>query len=293
MNVEPRRTHVSTEVRTHPGVLQISASNKIRRAVNIDVSWAGRLVESYQLQKNPTVIHSNLKVTTDLINSLAANFESNANNFLWRDVAVELVRPFFQKFRVSDNLKKVEPSKLLDFIDVSKASNELTSWRIAVITKDKANNFYDLNSTNGITKVGCVIRSQAKDKNDDLNLHLIKNHIIRPNDEFFDLSKEDYAMALARTIEFTAKQGKEYKYTFPKGEIVRNEFRDPRNPLLMIYFIDAEGAGMPAGSEPLIGFAVSFPKSRFNTTVRYAIHKQLLPLFDNDENIEEIPDEED
>ena len=32
-------------VRTHPGVLQISASNKIRRAVNVDISWAGRLVE--------------------------------------------------------------------------------------------------------------------------------------------------------------------------------------------------------------------------------------------------------
>jgi hypothetical protein len=48
------------KVRTHPGVLQISASNKIRRAVTVDVSWAGRLVESYQLQKNPVVIENNL-----------------------------------------------------------------------------------------------------------------------------------------------------------------------------------------------------------------------------------------
>jgi len=278
-------------VRTHPGVLQISASNKIRRAVNVEISWAGRLVESYQLQKNPSIINSNLRVTTDLINSLSNSFEHNSNNFLWRDVAVELVRPFFQRFRVSDNLKKVEPSKLLDFIDASAASNELRSWRIAVITKDTADVFYPLNSTNGIAQVGCVIRSHDKTKNDILNLHLIKNHIIRPNDEFFDLSKEDYAAALARTIEYTQRQGKEYKYNFPKGEIVRNEFR--KNPLLMIYFIDAERAGMPIGSEPMIGFAISFPKSRFNTTVRYAIHQQLLPLFNIDDNIEEIPDDED
>ena len=278
-------------VRTHPGVLQISASNKIRRAVNVEISWSGRLVESYQLQKNPTVISSNLKVTTDLINSLSNSFETESNNFLWRNVPVELVRPFFQKFRVSDNLKKVEPSKLLDFIDVSAASNELTSWRIALITKSKADTFYNLNSTNGIERVGCVIRSNA-DKNDENNLNLIKNHIIRPNDEFFDLSKEEYDKALARTIQFIAKQGKEYKYTFPKGEIVRNEFRDPRNPLLMLYFIDAEKAGMPSGSEPIIGFAVSFPKSRFNPTVRYAVHQQLLPLFNIDDNVEEIPDDE-
>jgi len=277
-------------VRTHPGVLQISASNKIRRAVNVEISWAGRLVESYQLQKNPDVINSNLKVTTDLINSMPDNFECNANNFLWRDVAVELVRPFFQRFRVSDNLKKVEPSKLLDFIDASAASNELRSWRIAVITKDTADVFYPLNSTNGIAKVGCVIRSHDKTKDDAQNLHLIKNHIIRPMDEFFDLSKEDYTAALARTIELAERQGKEYKYNFPKGEIVRNEFR--KNPLLLIYFVDAGKAGMPAGSEPMIGFAVSFPKSRLNTKVRYAIHQQLLPSYNINDNEEEIPNDE-
>jgi hypothetical protein len=277
-------------VRTHPGVLQISASNKIRRAVNVEISWAGRLVESYQLQKNPAFISSNLKITKELINSLSKDFERNSNNFLWRNVPVDLVKPFFQRFRVSDNLKKVEPSKLLDFINVSNASNELMNWRIAVITKDTAETFYDLNSTNGITQVGCVVRSHDKTKNDTQNLHLIKNHIIRPNDEFFDLSKEDYAAALARTIEYTQRQGKEYKYNFPKGEIVRNEFR--KNALLMIYFIDAEKAGMPAGSEPMIGFAVSFPRSRFNATVRYAIHQQLLPLFNIDDNVEDIPDDE-
>jgi len=277
-------------VRTHPGVLQISASNKIRRAVNVEISWAGRLVESYQLQKNPTIINSNLRITTELINSLPNNFERNFNNYLWYDVPVDLVKPFFNKFRVSANLKKVEPIKLLDFINASNGSNELTSWRVAVITKEAAENFYDLKSINGITKVGCVIRSHSKDKNDELNLHLIKNHIIRPNDEFFDLSKDDYEAALARTIDYYTRQGKEYKYNFPKGEIVRNEFR--KHPLLMIYFIDAEGAGMSAGSEPIIGFAVSFPKSRFNTTVQYAIHEQLLSFFNIDDNVEDIPDDE-
>ncbi len=35
------------KVRTHPGVLQISASNKLRSAVTVEISWSGRLVESY------------------------------------------------------------------------------------------------------------------------------------------------------------------------------------------------------------------------------------------------------
>jgi hypothetical protein len=38
------------KVRTHPGVLQISATNKMRSAITVQISWAGRLVESYEFQ---------------------------------------------------------------------------------------------------------------------------------------------------------------------------------------------------------------------------------------------------
>jgi hypothetical protein len=283
------------KVRTHPGVLQISASNKIRRAVNVDVSWSGRLVESYQLQKNPKTIHLNLDATKSLINSLSSNFKTESNHFLWKDIPVDLIRPFFQKFRVSENLKKVEPAKLLDYIDISVKSNELTNWNVALVTKRNAYNSYPLNSQNGINEVGCVIRSNDKNKNDENNLHIIKNHIIRPKDEFFDLSTETYIKALERTKAFVSKhnQGDEYKNDFPKGEIVRNEFRDPKTALLLIYFIDSENAGMPKDSDPIVGFAISFPKSKSNHSVSYAVHQQLLPYFDIDDNIEEMDDDED
>lgn len=280
-------------VRTHPGVLQISASNKIRRAVNIDVSWSGRLVESYQLQKNSVTINANLNVTKSLINSLSESFETRHNHFLWKNVPVDLVRPFFQRFKVSENLKKVEPSKLLDYIDVSVKSNELTNWSVALVTKSNADSSYDFNASNGINQVGCVIRSNDKNKNDEHNLHIIKNHIIRPKDEFFDLSKEDYDRALERTKAYFRNQNSEYKNDFPKGEIVRNEFRSPKNPLLLLYLIDAENAGMPNGSEPIVGFAVSFPKSQYSHSVSYAVHQQLLPLFDIDDNLDDIEDDKD
>ncbi len=56
--------------------------------------------------------------------------------------------------------------------------------------------------------------------------------------------------------------------------------------MLLIYFLDPEGAGLPAGSDPLVGFAISFPGSRFNAPVRYAIHQQLLELFRIDDEID-------
>lgn len=279
-------------VRTHPGVLQISASNKIRRAVNVEVSWSGRLVESYQLQKNPKIIHSNLDITKNLINALPSSYDSRQNHFLWRGIPANMIRPFFQGFKVSENLKRVEPAKILDYIDISIKSGELTEWNIALVTKPNADTFYNLNSINGINQVGCVIRSNDKNKNDEYNLHIIKNHIIRPKDEFFDLSKNDYDTALERTRVFFRSKNSEYKYDFPKGEIVRNEFRSPKTALLLLYLIDPEKAGMQKNSDPIIGFAVSFPKSSFNHSVSYAVHQQLLSLFDIDEDLEDLDDED-
>lgn len=281
------------KVRTHPGVLQISASNKIRRAVNIDVSWAGRLVESYQLQKDPVVIKTNLEATIDYISSLGNSYKTNRNNYLWQNVSPELIRPFLRKFKVPDTLVRVEPNNLLQFIDVQIANGELTNWSVGVMSKSETKERYKIEINGETLDIGYWLRSNADERTDAITFFIRKNHIISPKDEFIDLSVEQYKTALQRTIEFHQHNNKEYKNDYPKGDIVRNEFRDPKNPLLLIYFLDPEGANLPKGSDPLVGFAISFPKSRFNSSVRYAIHKQLLPLFNIDDEIENDNNDED
>jgi len=275
-------------VRTHPGVLQISASNKIRRAVNVDISWAGRLVESYQLQKISKIVQSNLDVTKRLVNSLSTDFTRKDNHILWKNVPVDIVKPFFQNFKVSEGLKKVDPFNLLSFIEISNRSGELTQWNIAIRFKKDAEYHYNINSTNGITQIGCIIRTSDPEKNDNHNLNIRKNHIISPKDEFFDLTEEEFKRALARTIELN----RDYKNGFPKGEVVRNEIRKPTTALLILYFLNPEKAGY-SGSEPIVGFAVSFPKSIVNPTVQFAVHEQLLSKFDINDDVENDNNDED
>jgi len=281
------------KVRTHPGVLQISASNKIRRAVNVDVSWAGRLVESYQLQKNPVVVKSNLDATVDFISSLDATFKTNRNNYLWKNVSPELIWPLFQKFKVPDSLVRVDPANLLQFIDVQIANGELTNWRVALMSKADTSERFTIDKNGNIVDIGYWFRRNATERTDSTTFFIRKNHIISPKDEFVDLEPEQYRAALERTIAFHQHNNKEYKNDYPKGDIVRNEFRDPKNPLLLIYFLDPEGADLPKGSDPLVGFAISFPGSRFNSSVRYAIHRQLLALFNIDDEIDNDNDDED
>ncbi len=282
------------KVRTHSaGELFISASNKIRKAVTVDVSWAGRLVESYQLQKSPTIIQNNLNATTELINSLGNKYTSNRNNFLWTDIKTDLIKPFFQRFKVPDSLVRVDPLNLLQFIEVQNANGELTNWNIGLMSKADTEKRYEITNNENKLSVGYWLRSNASERVDEQTYFIRKNHIISPKDEFIDLSKDAFDAALKRTIEFHQKNNKEYKNDFPKGEIVRNEFRDPKKPLLLLYLLDPSGADMPENSSPLVGFAISFPNSRFNASVRYAIHQQLLPLFNIDDDIENDNNDED
>jgi hypothetical protein len=281
------------KVRTHPGVLQISASNKIRRAVNIEVSWAGRLVESYQLQKNPFVIESNLKATVDLVTALDSSFERKSNNILWRNVDVDLIKQFLSKFKVSESLVRVDPANLLQFINVQIGNGELTNWNFGLMTKTVTPERYVINAKGNKFDIGYWKRTNADDRTDGSTYFIRKNHIISPKDEFIDLSEIEYQQALERTISYHKANNKEYKNDFPSGDIVRNEFRDPKTPLLLIYLLDPEGASLPKDSNPIVGFAISFPKSRFNSAVRYAIHEQLLDLFKIDDDIENDNNDED
>ena len=281
------------KVRTHPGVLQISASNKIRRAVNVDVSWAGRLVESYQLQKNPIVINNNLLAVENLIKSLDTNWDKKANNYLWQNVSVDLVKPFLSKFKVPESLVRVDPNNLLQFINVQNANAELVNWNIGLMSKSNTSDRYQIQTTKDLLDVGYWKRTNAEERVDGSTYFIRKNHIISPKDEFIDLTETEYQKAIERTIEFHKSNNKEYKNDFPKGEIVRNEFRNPKTALLLIYFLDPEGADLPKDSKPIVGFAISFPSSRFNASVRYAINEQLLPLYKIDDDIENDNSNED
>jgi hypothetical protein len=281
------------KVRTHPGVLQISASNKIRRATTVTVSWAGRLVESYEFQKKAIVISSNLQATIAFIDQLNGRPVIRKDNYLWFDVNVEIIKSLLQGFRLSENLKRADPSNLIRFINLQVANNELTQWRVAVMSKKKADFRYTIQKGEDELDIGLFNRRQDERNSSTDNYYIKRSHIISPGDEVIDLTDEERNTAWARTIEYWRQRGKEGEPSYISGEIVRNEIRNPQKPLLLIYFLNPEEAGLAFDSNPIVGYAISFPSSRFNATVSYAVHEQLLSIFNQEDNLEEEDEDED
>ncbi len=283
------------KVRTHPGVLQISATNKMRSAITVQISWAGRLVESYEFKKDISIIENNLRNTQKFISGLPANFVPKPNAFVWYDIPAEQVINFFEGIQSVENLKKAEPRKIIQFITTQLRNGELTDWRVALMSKPNAkNNSHFVVSSNTVS-IGQWKRTEDDKNSSEQLYYLRKSHIISPSDEFIDFTDAEKSRAMELTNLHRKKEG---EAMYPNGQIVRNELRDPSKPLLIIYLLDPEESlekyPLPKGTNPFVGYAISFPKSNFNAPVSYAVNEELLDRFDVvEEDFEDYGDDED
>ena len=290
------------KVRTHPGVLQITAINKMYNSKTIQVSWAGRLIETYQLSMEKSTKRSNLIVTDNFISSLG-EAERKGNNYLWRNVLPEDICEYFTNFKLPADLKKVNLDLICEYIRRLSIQGELTSWRVALLSKDNSTSNHSF--SNGM-KVGCWTRNRSKDTN-DLNTYFIrKNHIVgNQKEEFIDLDEDIIKQALQITIERKRENGEDWLHDYPSPELVRKEFRSKTNPLLLIYPLNPEGANVKdnngntiqgteaytAQDEPFIGFAISFPRTDTGEAVSYQVNTiadiaSTEESFDNDNDVD-------
>lgn len=275
------------KVRTHPGVLQISATNKMRSATTVQISWAGRLVESYEFKKDVKIINSNFKNTQNFISDLPSNFITKSNAFIWYDIPAEKVINFFEGIQSVDNLKKAEPKKLIQFITAQLRNEELTEWRIALMHKSKSKQSRFSLAGKEFFVGQWIRREDENNSNYDL-FYIRKSHIISRKDEFIDLSEQEFKEALRLSGQTD----------IPNGKVVRERIRDPKKPLLLIYLLDPEESiwkyPMNESFNPFVGYAISFPKSNYNSPVSYAVNEELLDQFDVvEEDIEDYGDDED
>lgn len=280
------------KVRTHPGVLQITSSNKMKDTTEIQITWSGRLVESYELKRSKDAIDNNFAATNRFISTLPNSYETKNSNFIWKDVSATQVKDYLKNIQLLENLKAYEPHNLIRFIDLQLPNRELTNWTVVLMSKGNADSSSSVSFIDGNKQVGSWMRTQDENNSSDEIYYLKKSHILSPKDEFIDLSTDEYERAMQLTREQWVKKKKEGQPSYPNGQIVRNEIRNPNNPLLLIYLLDPKGTKLPETSNPIVGYAISFPKSNFNAFVAFAVKDELLDRFDFDYEIETYDDED-
>lgn len=256
------------KVRSHPGCLQITSLSKMRYTKNVQVSWASRLVETYQLHMDSQVRADNLRYTNDLINGLGSpeRPEDHESCFLWKDVSPEDICDYFHKFKVGKQLVKVNFDLICEYIKMLNNVGELTNWSVALMSRsicerDSKYTFAEKYTAN------CFYRNNATDTQAGMTpdtYYIRKNHIVGDRtDEFLDLTQGLLEKALEKTKERKKESKKTWKENYPSPDIVREEFRPKEQPLLMIYPLNPRGAApsLPDNGEPFVGLVIAFPNT--------------------------------
>lgn len=285
------------KVRTHPGQLQITSISKMRHTRNIQVSWAGRLVETYQLLQNSISKRNNLAVTDSLLSELGTP-DRIKSDYLWTGVSSDIICDYLSRFQLPESLTKVNLDLICDYIRELNEVGELISWNIALMSKNVDKNTCVHTFSNGV-QVGCFIRRQAKDAQNSKTYYIRKNHIVgNPTDEFIDLPADMLSDALDETRDRKFKAGEEWKHDYPSPQLVRQEFRSKQTPLLMIYPLNPAFSNVSGltdtttdtkNDEPFIGFAIAFPHSDTNKAVSY-VANQVTDFAITEENFDNTND---
>ena len=278
------------KVRNHDGLLQITAICKMRNATNIQVSWAGKLVEAYRLFSGNDHKHHNLIATENFLSSIGDVFHTGSTDdksrekrsyYLWKNIPAIEVCKYLRDFHLPESNVNLE--MISQYIaDLSSNHGELTQWNVALMNKN-TDHPYML----GNYGVGTFLRSR-NDNNDPTLYCLRKNHILgSPMDEFVDMQYME-PQKIKDAFQLTRDRKPEWKHDYPESRVLREEFRIHQKPLLLIYPLDPEGCFYyrpkdgekveiikpeNQSNEPYIAFAISFPQSTSGVAISYATNQ--------------------
>ena len=281
-------------VQSHP-VLLVTSPLKMRTAKNLQLSFSGDLLETVSMHNDGKVLDQNLQTANKLIAACGAPDETNPKRvrgsqeqqwegFLWNDVPADHIADFFESFITHPKARKVNSALLRDFVRSMAATNELTSWTVALLGGGSGDKY---TFAAGLTIDKMTKRTADKDIADRYAI----GRLLSPRDEAIDLDDAAWGAALARTkkmfnpdagrqkngvkpSEPDTPNGPSVRFIRGKGSEADGVAPAPQRGLLLLYPLDPQQAGSEAlagRKDPVMAFGVSFPSSDSGVKVEYAV----------------------
>jgi len=280
-------------VQSHP-VLLVTSPLKMRTAKNLQLSFSGDLLETVSMHNDGKILDQNLDTTNKLIAACGAPSEIDPKRirgaqeqqwegFVWNDVPANHIADFFDSFITHPKARKVNSALLRDFVRSMAATNELTSWTVALLGGGSGGK----HTFTGDLTVAMSKRSADKDITDRYAI----GRLLSPRDEALDLDNRAWGAALARTRKmFNPDAGRQrngakpnepdipngpsVRYIRGKGSEADGVAPALQRGLLLLYPLDPQQAGsdaLSARKDPVMAFGVSFPSSDSGVKVEYAV----------------------
>ncbi len=298
------------KVRTLPGVLQITATNKLRDAWPMKLSYADTLIETYSFARDAARASRNYEATNALLRKLGEPEPVNNQPYVWQGVQAGKVLDFLRAFRTGqDNISQV---LLTSYIGEKEQERNLTSWTVALIEAKKntaeARRFvFDINGSS--VEVTTTARTDSTPTGAEYMVS--KSHIISGEHEYLDLSEAEVEQAREQTKEFRKEQYQKQLTKLKNGSPVPDPPKDPDRPsgpfirarrppseaLLLLYPLDPVDyktktliSGFAADT-PIMGYAISFPAIPGDEGIEYMVNSQFHQEFDYPDELDREEEE--
>jgi len=279
-------------IQTHSGALSITAYNKQRNGQEMRLGYSGRSAESIVFSKHPGEISENYtRISKFLEHSCATGTVAHdpvktRGNYVFRNVDGKEVADLFWKdasdsLHGSDTARTARPELVATYIKNRLKDNELTTWTVALIDSHQGRKYV----VNGLP-LGLTTRGNKADKDAPENAGYSFKRLISPDDELLDM---DPGLLEAARMGNLEEQREEWREDCLPGdpsddapihpgkiaEIFRKRLRNSANGLLILYPLDPVVAGLSEESEPIMGWAISFPASPTEPgDIKYLIAKE-------------------
>lgn len=261
------------KVRTSSLGLGITAANKMRKKIRVRLSYSGEIAETTIFNLHKDVVRHNFDTLNTFARSLTTlvtpTVDEDSGSVIWENVPPEAVAAgFFDAYVTDRKAHRVRPAFIAAYIRQSARYGELGNWTVRLVSKSPAEHPVDIAGHN----IGPVTR---KNPNPTADGRYTIKRVLSPLDESTDLDKGQKARALAAVKKAaegkTNRNGEPRDPKVPTGRPLRDQRRTDQ-PLLLVYPIAPPASSTLGASTPLVGFAVSFPFSEYQSKTEYVVN---------------------
>lgn len=257
------------KVRSHP-VMLVTSAVKMRNGTEMQLSFSGDISETIIFWREKKPLQANRDAVDSWVRSLGDPEEGEKKGgFTWRRKA-NVVLDLLATYRSHEDARRADVSLLTKYIKAQLDNGELVNWSIRLVSSGLADASEAIigGMTVGLVKRAPFPEVQQKDR------YTIRR-LVSPADEMIDLSDEQWNEALEATRsewEGSSRKNKSEKApTTPSGTRIR-EKRAKDHAVLLIYPLDPIHAKLALGCPPVLGIAISFPKSNTAKAISYTVN---------------------
>lgn len=277
------------KVRTHPGVLKITAANKFRYKKIMYLSYSGELEQTYQFRVDKSRFNNNFEAVNDLLSDLGTPVKKPFNDLnkkqelVWqKENNFNLITTFLQRYKIGEEV--IDTNKIVDYINAQTTKGNLVNWTVALINNSTANDEEKFLFHGIFKRIGLTDRTNIS--TDPVDYEVAKYNITDHRHELIDLNKTEIEDAKIQTEEDYLKQGNKEVPELPSRKRIKWR-RESKNGLLLIYPLNhncqrvIDATTEPKTMErklisdvPIIGIAISFPEIENDEKIEYAVNEQ-------------------